>query len=570
MKSLLIDIGSTFIKYCTYNILNKQIEKEEKIPFPVPCLDDGGRYEVKSEDIKKLVLDIFDKRADCEKAFISVQMHGYVMKTENGFENYVSWRDKSGDVTDSRLDGVDFDAMGTSKKQNLPLVKLAFKDIDGEFFTLGSFIAYTLTGKNETHITDAAASGFFLRDTCTPNGYQGKMKMPTVAKSVKPIGKYKGITVYTPIGDHQISVLGSEINRNKYLVNIGTATQISCVDTKEHPNGQYEKRPYFDSEILYTVSGLVGGHTLYKGEGIDELYAQLVDAIKKLPKKSEILFGGGGAKSAFEKLKGRLEKIGIKSSITNENIGQRGLIKMANQNKLNVGTMLSEITFPNFPIIAKQSGLDFIIIDNEHGCFDYSHISALIMNANLIGLDAIVRVGSSDRGHITKLADMGVHGFLLPMTNTADDIKQVVNYAKYTPIGKRGVSTTRAHTLYNPPELKEYMTQANEKMKVYAQIETLAGVENIDSILALEGVDGVLVGPNDLSVDLNCIGDNKTLLTYIERVAVAANKIGKPWGIITANKELLAFSTENNAKFVSVGSELNMLLNGCKKIAEQF
>lgn len=64
MKSLLIDIGSTFIKYCTYNILNKQIEKEEKIPFPVPCLDDGGRYEVKSEDIKKLVLDIFDKRAD--------------------------------------------------------------------------------------------------------------------------------------------------------------------------------------------------------------------------------------------------------------------------------------------------------------------------------------------------------------------------------------------------------------------------------------------------------------------------------------------------------------------------
>ena len=76
------------------------------------------------------------------------------------------------------------------------------------------------------------------------------------------------------------------------------------------------------------------------------------------------------------------------------------------------------------------------------------------------------------------------------MTNTADDIKKVVEYAKYAPVGKRGISTMRAHTLYAPPSLCEYMPLANERIKVYAQIETVSGVVNIEEILSVNGVDG--------------------------------------------------------------------------------
>ncbi|MBR5011061.1 MAG: hypothetical protein IKY12_00730, partial [Clostridia bacterium] len=166
--------------------------------------------------------------------------------------------------------------------------------------------------------------------------------------------------------------------------------------------------------------------------------------------------------------------------------------------------------------------------------------------------------------------DAGTDGFLLPMTNTAEDIKKVVEYAKYAPIGKRGISTMRAHTLYNPPSLSEYMPLANEFVKVYAQIETAKGVESIEKILNVNGVDGVFIGPNDLSCDLGCIGDNAPVLEAIEKVANAARKSGKPWGIITTTKELIEKATLCGASMFSYGSELNMLANECKKIRGMF
>ena len=241
---------------------------------------------------------------------------------------------------------------------------------------------------------------------------------------------------------------------------------------------------------------------------------------------------------------------------------------VSEQNRIKVGTMLTEIGFSNFPIIAKNNGLDFIIIDNEHGYFDYSDIAKLVVCAKLIDFETIVRIGNSSRGHITKLADIGVSGFLLPMTNCSEDIKEVVKYAKYAPLGKRGVSTTRAHTLYNPPPLTEYMKSANEKMKIFAQIETVSGVQNIDKILAVDGVDGILIGPNDLSVDMDCVSNKKVLEKTIKKIASAANEAKKPFGIITSDSELIELSILNNVSMISMGSELNMLINGCKKIRE--
>lgn len=236
---------------------------------------------------------------------------------------------------------------------------------------------------------------------------------------------------------------------------------------------------------------------------------------------------------------------------------------------IKAGTMLSEIGFTNFPIILKNTGIDFFIIDCEHGAFDQTVLASLIVKAKLVGMKAIIRIGDNRREMITKLADMGVSGFLLPMTNCAEDIQKVVEYAKYSPIGKRGISTTRAHTLYHPPKLQDYKVQANEKMQIYAQIETVAGVENIESILAVEGVEGVFVGPNDLSDDLNCIGNLEPVKTCIEKVAEASLKVGKNWGIITTNEDLINKAISCKVNMISYGSELNMLIDGCKKIVSK-
>jgi len=262
------------------------------------------------------------------------------------------------------------------------------------------------------------------------------------------------------------------------------------------------------------------------------------------------------------------EKTGLKCSLIKPNIGMEGLKMIAEREEIRVGTMLSEICFSNFPIIAKNNGLDFVILDNEHGYFDNSDIAQLAVKANLVGLDMIVRIGDSSRGHITKLADMGVSGFLLPMTNTAEDIKKVIRYAKYPPAGERGVSTTRAHTLYDPPPITEYMAAANQKMKIYAQIETACGVENLDQILSVPDVCGVFIGPNDLSVDMQCIGNKSELIGAIERIAAGARSASKPFGIITGDPALIHSSLEQGVSMISVGSELNMLIKGCKKIKE--
>ncbi len=235
------------------------------------------------------------------------------------------------------------------------------------------------------------------------------------------------------------------------------------------------------------------------------------------------------------------------------------------------GIMISETAFPNMPVLLKHAGLDFAVIDCEHGGYDYADVAAMVMNARLIGLEVLVRLADNSRKDIIKVMDMGADGVLLPMTNTPSDIRRVVEYAKYPPIGKRGISTMRAHTLYDPPAILDYLPQANARTKVFAQIETVAGVEHIDAVLAVEGVSGVLVGPNDLSADYGCLGNaNAPQITQaVECVGAAAVRANKIAGIITANAAYLAKAKQCGFTYFCVGSELNAVADYCKQVTRK-
>ena len=574
MNLLFIDFGSSFIKYSIYDELTGEYISENKIEFPKPIIDDGIHFHVSTKEISDSVFKIIgeSEKHDFKKMLISVQMHGYITKKASGeFSDYVSWRDKSGDIKKKNFQNIDINKFGTSFKSNLPLTKIEKFQADKEFFTLGSYLAWILCGKNITHITDACASGFFYAETGEKNEFSERIKMPCVSKSICVIGEHGTAKVYTPFGDHQVSFLGSGANDNAYLLNIGTATQISCIEDENFICKSCEKRPYFyDSKRLFTISGITGGIILYKERENKEFIKQLKAAIKILPKKKKLLVGGGGSAYIYNYLREEMLRSGIKCEYLNKNIGMEGLKMIAETIKIKAGVMLSEVPFGNFPIIVKNSQLDFYIIDNEHGAFDYSVLEDLIVTSNLVKQNTIIRIGDNSRNNITKLADMGAKGFLLPMTNTKSDIKKTVEYAKYPPIGKRGVSTTRAHTFYNPPKLSDYMKTANETMKVYAQIETVSGVQNIEEILSVNGVDGVFIGPNDLSIDFNCIGDKAAICKQIDIISRACKKLNKPWGIITGDKDLTEFSINCGVNMISCGSELNMLTEGCKKVKNMF
>lgn len=237
-----------------------------------------------------------------------------------------------------------------------------------------------------------------------------------------------------------------------------------------------------------------------------------------------------------------------------------------------LGTMISEFGCPNLLRIMQAGGYEFVIIDCEHGPFDYVQLSEMTALGNSIRLPVLVRAPGIDRGFITKVLDMGADGFLIPMVNTPEEAEKLVEYAKYAPLGKRGISTTRAHTGYRPPYMKDYMESANRRTILFAQIETGKAVANAEKIASVQGIDALIVGPSDLSSDLGAAGElsNPELLNCAEKVVKAAFSCGKRCGTVSSNMEYLRICREMGMNIFDVGSELGMLLKGASENVNRF
>lgn len=229
-----------------------------------------------------------------------------------------------------------------------------------------------------------------------------------------------------------------------------------------------------------------------------------------------------------------------------------------------LGAFLSEIAAPNLLRLMQAAGLDYVIVDCEHGYFDYSQVAALAAVGNGIHFPVIVRVPSVARETIQKYLDAGVDGILVPMLETKEQAELLVQYGKYAPDGKRGISTMRPHSDYNPGKLTEYTEKANKRTMFFAQIETRRGVENIDSITATVGLDGIFIGPNDLACDLGTMGNFATpeMESCIDTVIASAKKAGLACGIITSKTEFIKDCRKKGMNMFSCDSELGLLKKG--------
>ena len=228
------------------------------------------------------------------------------------------------------------------------------------------------------------------------------------------------------------------------------------------------------------------------------------------------------------------------------------------------GMFLSEIAAPNLVRLMQAAGVDYVIVDCEHGYFDFSQVAAIAAVGNGIGFPVVVRVPHISRDCIQKYLDAGVDGILVPMLETEEQARELVCLGKYAPNGARGISTMRPHSNYDPGKLTDYMRKANERVMLFAQIETARGVGNIDKICAVNGLDGVLIGPNDLACDLGHAGDFNTpdMEEAIETVLRAADAHGLPSGIIASNPAFLKKWEEKGMRLFSCDSELGLLKKG--------
>ncbi len=237
-----------------------------------------------------------------------------------------------------------------------------------------------------------------------------------------------------------------------------------------------------------------------------------------------------------------------------------------------MGAFISEFPAPNLVRLMQASGLDFAILDCEHGYFSDSQVAAIAAVANGIQFPLIVRVPNVNREHIQKFLDAGVDGILVPMLETVEQATSLVKFGKYFPEGARGVSTMRPHSNYNPGELKAYMHKANKGVMLYAQIETKLGIENADAIAKTPGIDGLILGPNDLSCDFGSPGEIATeeMMNAYKKVVADCNKHNKVSGIITTNMDVIHKCEKMGMSVFSCNSELGFISQAIKSMLKTF
>lgn len=194
-----------------------------------------------------------------------------------------------------------------------------------------------------------------------------------------------------------------------------------------------------------------------------------------------------------------------------------------------LGTMVTTFASADMAKLLQQYGFDFFIVDCEHGSFTTREVADMIAVARAISMPAMVRIPEMRREHALKFTEMGANGLLLPNTESAEQAQMLVDCTKYAPMGHRGVSLSRPHTDFVKVSGRDYMARANEENILLCQIESRAGVEHIDEILAVDGIDAALIGPNDLTQDYGKLNrfDDPEIVEAIGRVVASAKAHGK-------------------------------------------
>lgn len=198
------------------------------------------------------------------------------------------------------------------------------------------------------------------------------------------------------------------------------------------------------------------------------------------------------------------------------------------------GTMVRIQRNPAFCILAKDAGLDFIMFDCEHGIYSRETLHDMFQMSSAIGLTALLRVPMLDKESISRYLDAGAKGCMVPMTETAEQAREIVHWSKYPPLGDRGYGTSIGACNYKTGlKSEDAMKDANDTVLAIAQIETALAVENAEEIAATEGIDAIIVGPNDLSISLGIPGQlmDERELNAIQKVVQACKKYGKAFGL---------------------------------------
>lgn len=216
------------------------------------------------------------------------------------------------------------------------------------------------------------------------------------------------------------------------------------------------------------------------------------------------------------------------------------------------------------------SGYDWLLIDTEHAPNELPTVHSQLQAVAAWQVSPIVRPAWNDTVLLKRLLDIGVQTVLVPFVQNAEEARRAVKATRYPPHGVRGVSVaTRANGF---GRIKDYFSRANDEICVLVQVETHAALEAIDEIAAVEGVDGVFIGPSDLAADLGYLGasGHAEVQSAIAQGINRIQKNGKAAGILAPIEADAKRWLEAGCLFVAVGSDVGLLARGSEALLVRF
>ncbi len=223
------------------------------------------------------------------------------------------------------------------------------------------------------------------------------------------------------------------------------------------------------------------------------------------------------------------------------------------------------------PMVAEivgREGFAAVTLDSQHGLWDVAGLVAGIAAVRQGGAAPLVRVPLGDFALVSRVLDFGAEGVIAPMINTAADARAFAAAAKFPPLGERSWGPHRACMLAGIADQKDYLAAANDHIVTLAMIETRTALANLDAIAATPGIDGLFLGPSDLSIALSdgrsLAPESKEVEVELDRIVAAAQKAGRIAGAYCANAERALAVAERGMRFCAISSDMGFLRAGAR------
>lgn len=236
-------------------------------------------------------------------------------------------------------------------------------------------------------------------------------------------------------------------------------------------------------------------------------------------------------------------------------------------------TIGSWITFsdPAVAEIMSKLGFEWLVVDMEHSGLSFNQAQEIIRVIDLCNVTPLVRVMENNPELIKRFMDMGAHGVIVPLVNSRSDAEKAVNAVKYPPVGTRGVGLSRAQ--YYSLDLESYRKWNQDKSIVIVQIEHIKGVENLESIMGVNGIDGFIIGLYDLSGSLGLPGefDHPKVKETLEEIYQKSRKFDYLMGqhVVPPNPQLVLDKIQEGIKFIGFGTDFLFFREHTKSCLEK-